>query len=96
MKSLEQIQSILSSRKKELFQKYKVNDIAIFGSFSRGEANAQSDLDLLVDVPPSIGIEFIDLADELEQMIGIKIGLVSKRGLKKPYFNEIKEDLIYV
>jgi predicted nucleotidyltransferase len=42
------------------------------------------------------GIEFIDLAEELEKILNRKVDLVSKNGVKPKYFDEIQKDLIYV
>jgi predicted nucleotidyltransferase len=70
--------------------------MAIFGSYSRGENNAASDLDILVEFNDKIGVEFIDLADEMEEILGLKVDLVSKNGVKPKYLQSITSDLIYV
>ena len=79
-----------------LYVKYPIKSLAIFGSYSRNEHTNLSDVDLLVDFNERIGIRFIDLADELENIIGVKVDLVSKNGVKEKYLNVIKPDLIYV
>jgi len=43
-----------------------------------------------------IGIRFIDLAYEIENIVGLKVDLVSKNGIKERYFQSIQTDLIYV
>lgn len=96
MKSLSQIQSKLSIHKGELFQQYHLKNMAIFGSYARNEQKKTSDLDILVEFKSPIGIEFIDLANFLEQLLKIKVDLVSKNGIKQKYFREIKSDLRYV
>lgn len=70
--------------------------MAIFGSYSRKEQNDSSDVDILVEFSDRIGIRFIDLAEELEEIIGFKVDLVSKRGIKEKYLKSIDSDLIYV
>jgi predicted nucleotidyltransferase len=55
-----------------------------------------SDIDILVEFTKPVGIEFIDLADELEKMLKSKVDLVSKNGIKPKYYEAIKKDLIYV
>jgi predicted nucleotidyltransferase len=70
--------------------------LAVFGSVSRGDSNDDSDVDILVDFSQSIGIEFITLADELENILQHKIDLVSRNAIKPKYFEQIKDDLIYV
>jgi hypothetical protein len=70
--------------------------MAIFGSYSRREQNDSSDVDILVEFSDRIGIRFIDLAEELEEIIGFKVDLVSKKGIKEKYLKSIDSDLIYV
>ena len=70
--------------------------MAIFGSYSRREQTDSSDLDILVEFSDRIGIRFVDLADDLESIIGFKVDLVSKKGVKEKYLVSIDSDLIYV
>lgn len=70
--------------------------MAIFGSFARKEQDDKSDLDLIVEFNGKIGIRFIDLADEIENIIGFKVDLVSRKGIKGKYYQSILSDLIYV
>ncbi len=79
-----------------MFQEYPIKSLAIFGSYSRGENTDDSDLDILVEFNDKIGIRFIDLADEIESIVGLKVDLVSKNGIKKGYLSAIDPDLIYV
>ncbi len=96
MKSLDQIQSVLASRKLEMDRLYHVKKLAIFGSYSRSEQKKGSDLDLLVEFRSPVGVEFIDLANYLEALLKIRVDLVSRNGIKPKYYQEIKSDLKYV
>jgi uncharacterized protein len=96
MKITPEIKAKLEIHKKVLFEKYPIKDLAIFGSYARNEQQPTSDLDLMVEFHSRVGSEFIELADELEEILGIKVDLVSKKGIKERYFERIKEDLIYV
>jgi uncharacterized protein len=53
-------------------------------------------LDIIVEFDGKIGIRFIDLAEELENLLKIKVDLVSKKGLKDKYLSSISSDLLYV
>jgi predicted nucleotidyltransferase len=86
----------LAKSKDRLFAKYGIVELAILGSLSREAHTADSDIDILVDFSGEIGIEFIDLAEELEEMLDKRVDLVSKKGVKDKYFDCIKDDLIYV
>lgn len=96
MRTLQEIKFILSNNKQRLFTKYPIKSMAIFGSYSRREQNDNSDLDILVEFKDKIGIRFIDLAEEIESIVGFKIDLVSKKGVKEKYLLAIDSDLIYV
>jgi predicted nucleotidyltransferase len=96
MRTLLEIKSTLSNHKNRLFRDYTIKSMAIFGSYSRREQNDASDLDILVEFSDNIGVRFIDLAEELESIIGFKVDLVSKKGIKEKYLKSIDSDLIYV
>ena len=87
---------ILQQHKEELFNKYPLKSMAIFGSYSRGEETKDSDVDVMVELNGPIGIKFLNLNYEIEQLLSKKVDLVSKRGIKPGYFNSIESDLIYV
>lgn len=96
MNSISDIKTTLGNHRNLLFQEYPIKSLAIFGSYSRGENTDDSDLDILVEFNDKIGIRFIDLADEIESIVGLKVDLVSKNGIKKGYLSAIDPDLIYV
>lgn len=96
MKELRDIQEQLVKIKPYLFKNYPMKSLAIFGSYARREADNSSDLDLLVEVEGTIGSRFVDLADEIEEMIGMKVDLVSRNGIKQKYLEVIESDLVYV
>ena len=96
MKTLTDISTILKKKKDQLFDTYGIENLAIFGSYVRNEQMKNSDLDILVEFYKPIGIEFIELAEELENMLGIKVDLISRNGLKPKYFKAIESELIYV
>ena len=96
MKSLQDIKLALKNHKQRLFKDYPIKSLAIFGSYSRREERESSDLDILVEFSGKIGIRFIDLAEELEKLVGLKVDLVSKNGVRDKYFRTISTDLIYV
>ena len=96
MRTLQEIENTLISHKSRLFHDYPIKSMAIFGSYSRREQNDSSDLDILVEFSDKIGIRFIDLAEELENIIGFKVDLVSKNGIKEKYLKSIGSDLVYV
>jgi len=96
MKTLREIELTLEEHKQHLFSTYPIKSLAIFGSYARKEQNEQSDVDLLVEFNDKIGLRFIDLAEAIEKIIGFKVDLVSRKGIKDKYFKKIQSDLTYV
>jgi len=96
MRNLEQIRRIINIYRKELEEKFKVKSIAIFGSYARGEQTPQSDIDIIVEFKEPVGMLFIHLADFLEEILGIKVDLLTSEAIKKNRIKYIKEELIYV
>ncbi|MDI3502729.1 MAG: uncharacterized protein PWR09_854 [Archaeoglobi archaeon] len=98
MKSLEKIKEILKNHKEELRRLFGVKEIGIFGSYVRGEQTEISDVDILVEFEREIGWEIVDLKEYLEKLLGVKVDLVSKRGIvRRPLLWEhVKKEVIYV
>ena len=96
MDNLSSIQKILKQVKPHLTTKYHVNTLGLFGSIVRNDFTAKSDIDILVDFSRPIGVEFIDLANELESILNRKVDLVSKAGIKPGYFRVIQREILYV
>ncbi len=79
----------------EITSKFKPVMLGVFGSYARNEQTTQSDLDLLVDFETKIDLlSLIGLEQELTEVLGIKVDLVTVASLHsrlKPY---IQQDLI--
>jgi uncharacterized protein len=95
VKSAKQIQDQLSTLKPILMKRFYVSSIGLFGSYARNEQNENSDIDIIVDFSRPIGIEFIDLAEFLEDNLEAKIDLVSLKGIKPKYLAAIKSEIVY-
>jgi predicted nucleotidyltransferase len=69
----------------DFFSKQPVLKAYLFGSYSRGKENSESDIDLLVELDYSqpIGLEFIQMKLDLQKLLSKKVDLVSARGLSK-------------
>jgi uncharacterized protein len=64
-------------------RKRRARRIAVFGSVARGEANPDSDLDLLVDFEPSASLlDHIGLFQDLEDLLGVGVDVVARSALK--------------
>ena len=87
---------ILKQHKQDLFNKYPIKTLALFGSYTRGDFNMDSDVDVLVDFRYAVGMEFIHLSHDLEDILKKEVDLVSKPAVKPKYLKYIEQDLLYV
>src|SRR5471032_2493861 len=70
----------------EICGRYEIKELMLFGSAVRGEMRPDSDIDLLVEFLPESKIDLLDhiaAERELTQLLGRKVDLVSKRGLRE-------------
>jgi predicted nucleotidyltransferase len=96
MLDLDKVKKILSGLKPELISKYYVSSLGLFGSVVRNDFTINSDIDIIVTFNRPVGMEFIDLANELEKKLNRKVDLVSKNGIKEKYYRIIEPEIIYV
>lgn len=97
MKTQGKIEETLRQHKPLLTEKFKVAEIGIFGSYIRGEESKGSDVDILVEFKKPVGfLEFMDLEDYLENLIGRKVDIVSKKALKPRIGEQILKEVVYV
>jgi hypothetical protein len=84
---------------KDYFKTKPVLRAYLFGSYARGEADNQSDIDILVDLDYNqrIGLGFVQMQIDLEHMLKTKVDLVSSGGLSKHIrpIIESEKQLIY-
>jgi hypothetical protein len=69
----------------EVCGRYDVQELSVFGSAARGDLQPESDIDMLVDFKPGarIGlVKFASLNEELQNLFGRRVDLVTKTGLK--------------
>lgn len=96
MTTTENIKVVLKQNETFLKAKYPITNFAIFGSYARGSQNAESDIDLLVDFNGPVGLRFVNLADDLEKILQARVDLVCRKGLQATFWNQIKNELVYV
>ena len=92
MKTIQYYKRILSRHQPELREKYHIKQLAVFGSFARGEETLASDLDILVDFVTPIGLDFVTLAEELESLLGVKVDLVSANAVKPRMMESLRRE----
>lgn len=77
---------LVADKRDEIMQiaaRYGAYNVRVFGSMARGEADADSDIDLLVDLEP--GRSLLDLGGllmELQSLLGRPVDVITEKGLR--------------
>jgi predicted nucleotidyltransferase len=79
-----------------LTKQFHVSEIGYFGSYAKGNATDKSDLDILIEFSEPVGWDFFRVQDILEETLGIKIDLVTKRALRPQWREKVLQQLKYV
>ena len=95
MLNKEKILGIISEHQSSLQQKYPLKSIALFGSYARGEQQIDSDIDLLVDFTRPVGMEIVDLAIELEEILRQRVDIITYNAIKNRLYHRIKDELVH-
>lgn len=100
----EQVIAILKKELPYLKDKYGVEKIILYGSFAKGSQKKKSDVDILVDLHKTLGLEFVGLAHILEEKLQRKVDIATLEHFKRSFHNprykhiaeDIKKSMIYV
>jgi predicted nucleotidyltransferase len=84
-----------------VLKKYRIAKASLFGSAVRGEMNALSDIDMLVELPDDVhGFEYVDLKvglqEELESTLGKSVDLVEFKLIKDSLKNYILPEQVRI
>ncbi len=98
MRTLNKIRAKLEALKPTLKEKFEVQTIGVFGSYSRSEQTQKSDIDILVTFSEDAHIgffKFLELEEFLSKQLGIKVDLVTKDALKPMLKDRILKETVY-
>jgi len=98
-KDLEKITQKITENKEYLKETYGVEEIGVFGSFARGDNNENSDVDIAVELNHKVIVglfEFARMQFYLEKILGRKVDLVIKSGIKPIIRDRILSQLVTV
>lgn len=96
---LETIKRKIAQNKEYLRKTYGVEEIGVFGSFARGDNDANSDIDIAIELSRKVPVglfEFARMQFYLEDVLGRKVDLVIKSGIKPLIKDKILSQLIVV
>ncbi len=99
MNKLDSFKTCLQAKKADLKAQYHIKQLGIFGSYVRGEAKPDSDLDLLIEFEAGqhFGLlTFCHLENYLSELLGVNVDLVMKDSLKPKIGRQILSEVIYI
>jgi predicted nucleotidyltransferase len=92
------LEALLKAKRDEILQvcaKYGARNVRVFGSVARGEADEQSDIDLLVEFEPNRSLlNHAGLWVELQELLRVKVDVVSAHGFKPRIRERVLQEAI--
>ena len=93
----EDIINFLQQNKNKFLNKYQISNMALFGSYARGENREDSDIDIAIETPLSDYFLLYDLKEELEKQFHQQVDIVRLREkMNQALKRRIQKDGIYV
>ena len=77
-------------------QQYGVAKLALFGSYARGEQNANSDIDFIVDKGAIRGWEFFGFIDDLEKSLNTRVDVLTYNALRSSMIHDAIRDEVII
>ncbi len=89
-------QALYERRKKDVdatLRRLKIRKLVAFGSRATGTSRPDSDLDLAALLPPDASLfDLVRIHDELSEAFGVRVDVVSLRGLEGRIKQEVERD----
>lgn len=82
-----------------IFESYPINRAVLFGSYARGEATPDSDLDIAVNCEDELrGLRFFGVWVDLEDTLGKEVDLVDETSVKigSPIYENMRQEGVVI
>ena len=87
--TIEELKNIISP----IAKKYQISHVYLFGSYARGDYNAESDIDLRIDKGNLKGMfALCGFYTEIEDALGMKVDILTTGSLEESFLNDIQKD----
>ena len=84
----------ISDRISPVAKKYDIDRVYVFGSYARGEADENSDIDFYVEYSGNMGLKFCSFYSDIEECVGKNVDIITKDALYNPVNMEKNKSLI--
>jgi predicted nucleotidyltransferase len=92
------IEKLLQEKREQILKiaaEHGACNVRVFGSVARGEADIDSDIDLLIDLGENRSPWFpVRLIKDLEKLLGRKVDIVTEKGLKERIKERVLQEAI--
>ena len=95
--TLDTVLAMLAAHRDEIRRRFGVRELAVFGSFARNQAGADSDVDILVEFADTPDFDrYMDLKFFLEDLLGRRVDLVIRHALKPRVRPRVEREAVWV
>ena len=94
---MERVREALEAEMPALRERFSLRRLAVFGSVARGSESEGSDVDVLVEFEHPAGFDdFMELRFRLEDLLGVRVDLVTVKALRPGMRDAIEREAIRV
>ena len=92
-----QLHALLKAFKEQHVEKYHLRVLGYFGSYARGEAGEDSDVDVVFETDVPNLFNAVTMQQDLEELLGRRVDVLQLRGLTNPRLKaRVEKEAIYV
>lgn len=73
----------IAEKIRPIAERHNLKEVYLFGSYARGDATEESDVDLLIDADKFGGFAFFGMWDEFEEVLGKEVDLITVPSIEK-------------
>ena len=84
----------IADKVRPIAEEYGIDKVYLFGSYARGEATENSDIDFYVELSKPLGLKFCSFFSDVEESVGKSIDIITKDGLYNPVTMGANKQLI--
>ena len=93
----ERLHALLKAFKEQHAEEYHLRALGFFGSYARGEASADSDVDIVFDTDAPNLFKAVLMQQDLEALLGRHVDVLQLRGLTNPRLKaRVEKEAVYV